>query len=126
MYPFDEQRRDESRNEGHQIAAWSDSSRERIGSSESRAGARVDSQQRTSQERTGLKVARLRHWAWRLDNEGGAATHAPEDSLSRAAVVVPFVEVERPPTTVTPKPRHDDGVVWSQPRSVVCAATMRA
>ena len=46
----------------------------------------------------GLKVDRLRHWVWRLDNERGAATPMPEDS-QRKAVVVPFVEVGRTPTT---------------------------
>jgi hypothetical protein len=30
-----------------------------------------------------------------------SATPTPEDSSPRTAVVVPFVEVERPPTTVT-------------------------
>jgi hypothetical protein len=50
----------------------------------------------------GLKVDRLRHWGWRFDNERHAATRAREDSPPKTAVVVPFVEVERPPTTVTP------------------------
>jgi transposase len=48
----------------------------------------------------GLNVDRLRHWGWRLDNERDAATPTP-DSAAKTAVVVPFVEVERPPTTVT-------------------------
>jgi hypothetical protein len=47
----------------------------------------------------GLNVDRLRHWGWRLDNERDAATPTPEDLPPRRAVV-PFVEVERPPTTV--------------------------
>jgi transposase len=48
----------------------------------------------------GLKTDRLRHWGWRLDNERDAATPTPESSPPTTAVVVPFLEIERPPTTV--------------------------
>jgi hypothetical protein len=49
----------------------------------------------------GLNVDRLRHWGWRLEKEREAATLPPEDSPPKTGVVVPFVEVERVPTTVT-------------------------
>ena len=47
----------------------------------------------------GLKVDRLRHWGWRFDKERHVATPPRDGSPPKTAVVVPFVEVERPSTT---------------------------
>jgi hypothetical protein len=53
----------------------------------------------------GLNADRLRHWGWRLERELEPATPTvtppPTESSPNTGVVVPFVEVQRAPTTAT-------------------------
>ena len=71
----------------------------------------------------GLKVDRLRHWGWRVYTERDAATPTAETSPPRAAVVMPFDEVERaeqleaptPMPTAAPQPMQDAPVAAEPP-----------